>query len=59
MPALPIREHLKVLDDIPFRVVASCIVPRGHTFTLERPEEALHPGVVPAVPCLDMLVVMP
>ena len=49
MPARPIREHLTVLDDLPFRVVAGRVVPRGHVFTLERPEEALHPGVVPAI----------
>ena len=49
MPALPIREHLKVLDDLPFRVVVGSVVPRGHAFTLERPKDALHPGVTPAV----------
>ena len=50
MPALPIIEHLNVLEDIPFRVVTGGVVPMVHEFTLERPEEALHTGVVPAVP---------
>ena len=49
MPARPIRDHLTVLDNLPFRIVAGRIVPRGHAFTLEHPEEALHPGVVPAI----------
>ena len=49
MPARPIRDHLTVLDDLPFRIVAGSVVPGGHAFTLERPEEALHPGVVPAI----------
>ena len=50
MPALPIIEDLNVLEDIPCRVFTGDVVPRVHEFTLERPEEALHTGVVPAVP---------
>ena len=50
MPARTTRDHLTILDDLPFRIVAGRVVPRGDAFTLERPEEALHPGVVPAVP---------
>ena len=50
MPALLIIEHLNVLEDIPFRVFTGGVVPMVHELALERPEEALHTGVVPAVP---------
>ena len=50
MPARPMIEHLTVLEDIPFGVFTGGGVPMVHELTLERPEEALHTGVVPAVP---------
>ena len=49
MPWRPIRDHLKVLDDLPYRVVAGSIVPMGHELAFERPEEAFEAGVVPTV----------
>jgi hypothetical protein len=51
-PALPIIESLNVLEDISFLVFIGSVVPMIGEFTLERPEEALLTGVVPAVPSL-------
>jgi hypothetical protein len=48
--ALPIIEHLDILEDVLCRFFTGRLVPMVHEFTLERPEEALHAGVVPAVP---------
>ena len=49
MPARLIRDHLTVLDDLPYRVVAGSIVPMGHELAFERSEEAFEAGVVPTV----------
>ena len=49
MPALPNYKHLNVLEDVLCRVFTSGVVPMVHEFTLERHEEALLTGVVPAV----------
>ena len=49
MPARPIREHLDIFEDVLRRGFTGRVVPMVYEFTRERPEEALHPGVVPAI----------
>ena len=49
MPARPVIEHLDVLEDILPCGVTNRVVPMVHELTLECPEEAFNPGVVPAV----------
>ena len=49
VPALPIIEHLTVLENVLCRVFTGHVVPMVHEFVFECPEEALDPGVVPAV----------
>ena len=49
MTALPIIEHLNVLEDVLFRVFTGRVMPLVHELVLECPEEALDTGVVPAV----------
>ncbi len=50
MSALPIIEHLDVFEDVLSRLVPCAVLTRVDEFTLERPEEALHAGIVPTVP---------
>ena len=51
MTALPIIEHLNVLEDVLCRVFTGCVVPMVYELALECPEEAFDTGVVPAVAC--------
>jgi hypothetical protein len=49
--AQPIVEHFNVLKDVLCRLVLCPVLPMVYEqLTLECPEEALHTGVVPAVP---------
>ena len=50
MTALPIIEHLDVLEDVLCRFFTGRVVPMVHELALECPEEAFDTGVVPAVP---------
>ena len=46
----PIIEHFDVLEDVPFRVVPSGVMPIVHELALECSEETFDTGVVPAIP---------
>ena len=59
MPARPTRDHLTILDDLPFRIVAGRVVPRGDAFTLSVPKKHSTQALSQQFPRLDMLVVMP
>lgn len=50
MLVLPIIEDLNVLEAVPFHVFTDGVVPMADEFRLERSEEAIHTGVVLAVP---------
>ncbi len=50
MPSRSIIKHFDVLKDILLGFVAGGVVPMIDQLTLERPEETLDAGIVPAVP---------
>jgi len=48
---LPIIEHLDILKDVLCRLAPRRVLSMVHEFTLQRPEETFHAGVVPAIAC--------
>ena len=49
MAPLPMIEHLDILKDVLCRLAPRRVLSMVHEFTLQRPEETFHAGVVPAI----------
>jgi hypothetical protein len=58
-PALPIKEHIDILEDVLRRFGPRGVVPMVHELALERPKETFDAGVSQQLPFRLLLGVMP